>query len=96
LQAWAEAAKATQRHSEGALAAAAMYVVQVTQANALWASEHDSAFVRFAPSLEVGGKSWRPSRYHGSFLLGLCGCMAFLFLPGCAAMPFSLTLETEL
>ena len=46
-QAWAEAARAPSTSgSDGALAAAAMYVLQVTQANALWASEHDTAFIR--------------------------------------------------
>jgi len=47
LQVWAEAARCgSKRGSDSTLAAAAMYVLQVTQGNALWASEHDTAFIR--------------------------------------------------
>lgn len=47
VQCWAEAAKSGQRGNDSTLAAVAMYVVQVTQANGLWASEHDTAFIRY-------------------------------------------------
>ncbi|BDA46913.1 probable formin-like protein 13 at C-terminar half [Coccomyxa sp. Obi] len=45
LQVWEEAAKCGQQVNESKLAAAAMYVLQVTQANGHWAAEHDTAFI---------------------------------------------------
>ena len=46
MQVWGDAVKGADRSRDPALAAAAMYVLLVTQANPLWASEHDTAFIR--------------------------------------------------
>lgn len=46
LQSWCDAAKGKGRATEAGLAASAMYVLQVTQASPMWASEHDTAFIR--------------------------------------------------
>ena len=46
IQVWGEAAKCADSRGDLAVAATAMYVLLVTQTNASWASEHDTAFIR--------------------------------------------------
>ena len=46
LQVWEVAARSGHQVNDSKLAAAAMYVLQVTQANGHWAAEHDTAFIR--------------------------------------------------
>ena len=68
MQDWCEAAKSQGRSKDAGMAASAMYVLQVTQTSPMWASEHDTAFIRYCQTpQERSLHACRPSTSRSSW-----------------------------